>query len=222
MICFCEVRNADETKNRLSACPYFSGTAGRQLFKLPADVCVAGRSGPGHVRCQRQYPVGGSAGTDQRGTGPERSVFHPVRQLDFQLSPGRLRHILLKGRSGGDPFDGAGHAHHPTGAAVPGDHGSRGRAHRRVFRPSPEQHAGLSFAGLHIYQHLYAEFLGGIAAALCGGHEAWMASGGVQPNELPAVDPASRDIGHCHGGQIRPAGSGGYFGGTASGLCGRR
>ena len=49
-----------------------------------------------------------------------------------------------------------------------------------------------------------------------------MASGGVQPNELPAVDSASRDIGHCHGGEIRPTGSGGYFGGIASGLCGRR
>ena len=41
-------------------------------------------------------------------------------------------------------------------------------------------------------------------------------------NELPAVDSASRDISHCHGGEIRPTGSGGYFGGIASGLCGRR
>ena len=34
LICFCEVRNADETKNRLSTCPHFSGAAGRQLLSF--------------------------------------------------------------------------------------------------------------------------------------------------------------------------------------------
>ncbi|MFQ7749230.1 MAG: hypothetical protein ACLRJV_18955 [Eubacteriales bacterium] len=34
LICFCEVRNADETKNRLSTCPHFSGAVGRQLLSF--------------------------------------------------------------------------------------------------------------------------------------------------------------------------------------------